>query len=341
MISPPYAKTREQSTRLSQRGKDLFPQQSPGDWRQRNMSTAEIEPDNSKSVQNLGAPAAPVMTIQQDEVNEQRALAKEAIMEELHEVTRQYLSCPDPVEAAARKQRVHFSDTNGLLERTAETILAATTKLPATPRQLQLSDSNPVTPPPINDYPYDYGLLPTIPTLPVDDTSPLGGAEERGGTSVSIGDPPRMQQNLAIAERGGRKMRSIIISPDADRSQTEKANTEQEAQNVPEGEETLQAFQDKIKKRLKNPAKQRSPRVSPNILRGASSKKRNLSQIQNSPGRRVGHSESGPSRKKPMLRKAGNEDTDAPQGRSNPPIHLIPATTRRKADFRLLPHQAP
>lgn len=30
----------------------------------------------------------------------------EEVMEDLHQVTRQYLSCPDPVEAAARRQSV-------------------------------------------------------------------------------------------------------------------------------------------------------------------------------------------------------------------------------------------
>lgn len=46
-------------------------------------------------------------------------------MEELHEVTRQYLSCEDPIEAAARRQRVLISDAQGDMERTAAAIISA------------------------------------------------------------------------------------------------------------------------------------------------------------------------------------------------------------------------
>lgn len=46
-------------------------------------------------------------------------------MDELHEVTRQYMSCSDPVEAAARRQRILYIDANGLMEETAAAIMAA------------------------------------------------------------------------------------------------------------------------------------------------------------------------------------------------------------------------
>ncbi|KAG2286061.1 hypothetical protein Bca52824_045665 [Brassica carinata] len=46
-------------------------------------------------------------------------------MEELHEVTLQYLNCPDPKEAAARRQRVLISDAIGDMEEAASTIIAA------------------------------------------------------------------------------------------------------------------------------------------------------------------------------------------------------------------------
>ncbi|KAG5376385.1 hypothetical protein IGI04_040981 [Brassica rapa subsp. trilocularis] len=50
---------------------------------------------------------------------------KEQIMEDLQEVTKQYLSCTDPIEAVARKQRVLTGDASGLMEETAASILAA------------------------------------------------------------------------------------------------------------------------------------------------------------------------------------------------------------------------
>lgn len=45
-----------------------------------------------------------------------RAVTREAVMEDLHEVTRQYLSCANPVEAAVRKHRGLYSDAYGLME---------------------------------------------------------------------------------------------------------------------------------------------------------------------------------------------------------------------------------
>ncbi|KAF3508579.1 hypothetical protein F2Q69_00003681 [Brassica cretica] len=48
----------------------------------------------------------------------------EEVMEELREVTYQYTNCADPVESAARKQRVLDGEVHGLMEQTASTIVA-------------------------------------------------------------------------------------------------------------------------------------------------------------------------------------------------------------------------
>ncbi|KAJ4884961.1 Uncharacterized protein Rs2_35054 [Raphanus sativus] len=75
----------------------------------------------------------------------------ETVMKELQEVTRQYLSCPDPVEAAARRQRVIAGDANGQMEEAALAIIKAAENNQAASHRLRLSDSNPVTPPPLMD----------------------------------------------------------------------------------------------------------------------------------------------------------------------------------------------
>ncbi|KAG2264131.1 hypothetical protein Bca52824_071210 [Brassica carinata] len=54
---------------------------------------------------------------------------KESIMEDLQDVTKQYLCCTDPTEAAARKQRVLTGDASGSMEETADSILAATANI--------------------------------------------------------------------------------------------------------------------------------------------------------------------------------------------------------------------
>lgn len=45
-------------------------------------------------------------------------------MTELHEVTIQYINCPDPVESAARRQRVEESDERGDMVETTARIIA-------------------------------------------------------------------------------------------------------------------------------------------------------------------------------------------------------------------------
>ncbi|CAF1926420.1 unnamed protein product [Brassica napus] len=46
-------------------------------------------------------------------------------MDDLQEVTRQYVNCPDPIESAARRQRVLHGDAHGQMEETADRILTA------------------------------------------------------------------------------------------------------------------------------------------------------------------------------------------------------------------------
>lgn len=56
--------------------------------------------------------------------------SREQVMEELHDVTLQYLSCADPKEARARQHRVLEGDAIGLEEEVAAGILSATTMNP-------------------------------------------------------------------------------------------------------------------------------------------------------------------------------------------------------------------
>ncbi|CAA7044434.1 unnamed protein product [Microthlaspi erraticum] len=52
----------------------------------------------------------------------------EQVMEELREVTIRYVNCPDPVENAARQQRVNQSEEQGLMATTASNIITAATE---------------------------------------------------------------------------------------------------------------------------------------------------------------------------------------------------------------------
>ncbi|KAF3502960.1 hypothetical protein F2Q69_00045445 [Brassica cretica] len=78
------------------------------------------------------------------------------------------------------------------------------------------------------------------------------------------------------------RLKSIIVTPTDGRS--EEQEEAREVVEIADDEETLLQFQSKKKKRSSNSIILRSPRLYPSILRGASSKKRKLSQIQHSPG---------------------------------------------------------
>ena len=121
--SPPYTQSRDTSISL-QRGRDLFPRRSEGQWRPKRTAELEAPPETEKvKSPHKGEDDNQAITVQ-PEVTETQIIAREAIMEEFHEVTRQYLSCADPVEAAARRRRVLYSDSNGLMEATAASIMA-------------------------------------------------------------------------------------------------------------------------------------------------------------------------------------------------------------------------
>ncbi|KAJ4893629.1 Uncharacterized protein Rs2_20423 [Raphanus sativus] len=140
-------------------------------------------------------------------VTENIPRSRAEIMEELHEVTQQYLSCADPIEAAARRQRVLFSDAQGLMEQTATNIIAATANVTL---RSQTSESNPMTPPPMQNHiplmltslHQTTNVAPQLRDEEEDELSPHHNVETLTGG----------QNSQEIEERPAR-IRSIIISP--------------------------------------------------------------------------------------------------------------------------------
>lgn len=106
---------------------------------------------------------------------------------------------------------------------------------------------------------------------------------------------------------------------------------------VADDEDTLLNFQKKTKKKRADKFRIRSPRLSPNILRGVSLKKRKFSQIQHSPinGRKClsgapskNHLSLGVTRRGDAVEKGSILLT------KNPDIQLIPAMSRKKQESR-------
>ncbi|KAL0697604.1 hypothetical protein Bca4012_053726 [Brassica carinata] len=316
--SPPYSKNRELTGKPLHKGRDLFSQRNVEQWRPK-----QTQPSQTPAVRVQNNRDARPVSLHTNEDSQSfpgnnQTISTETIMEELQEATRQYLSCPDPVEAAARRQRVHFSEANGELEETSARILAASQPTRQTPLQVVNADSNPVTPPPLHEENINSLLLPD-PSLV---STPSLREEDDPVLETHYSETPRPEgQNIreTDTERPTR-LKSVIISPTNEGATTQMEATRQH--NELEDEETLGDFQNKVRKSSIRPSKRKSSRSSPIILRGASSKKRRLSQIQNSPRRTLGsstpHSSKGSTKTSKAKERAGTSTAG-----SNPPIQLM------------------
>ncbi|KAL0676357.1 hypothetical protein Bca4012_004338 [Brassica carinata] len=90
------------SNRPGHRGRDLFPQKSSGQWRPKQH--LELEATSSRAVVPPELIVSPQILRRSANTEPQvNHPTMETIMENLHEATRQYLRCSDPVEAAARR----------------------------------------------------------------------------------------------------------------------------------------------------------------------------------------------------------------------------------------------
>ncbi|KAJ4880220.1 Uncharacterized protein Rs2_37274 [Raphanus sativus] len=218
--SPPYSRNRVHTGRQVNQRKDLFPRRSEGQWRPKLVVVPnppeEMQNRNQISPRNI-TPKSPPLQLQG---TNDHTLAKEAIMEELHEVTRQYFNCGDPVEAAARRQRVQYTDAEGLMETTTAAILAASMQnLPEFPHPIGDS-SNPATPPPLQDpvLQAPNHPAPLILLSPSNDKD----EDERLEPYYSDESPLINQWREQVTDRPTR-LRSVVVSPQVEERETPPA----------------------------------------------------------------------------------------------------------------------
>ncbi|CAH8344034.1 unnamed protein product [Eruca vesicaria subsp. sativa] len=102
--SPSFTRTRETRDARNGINRPLFPQRETREWRVKNPHQSQ----NDLSQQN------PTRYQTEDEIRK-----------DLDEATLRYVNHPDPTEAAARRQRVLATDTNGQTEETASYIMRA------------------------------------------------------------------------------------------------------------------------------------------------------------------------------------------------------------------------
>ncbi|KAG5390397.1 hypothetical protein IGI04_031938 [Brassica rapa subsp. trilocularis] len=166
-------------------------------------------------------------------------ISKEHILQELQEVTKQYLSCVDPVEASARRQRVLAGDAEGLLDKTANSILAVSTeqRRPLSPWERGIRSESP---PGID---FDLAMQPSD----VEVTPPHAMRRIEDGPIL------RNQSNRAREGAYPEKLKSIVVSPKG--VMGEGAEALESAVEVADDEETLQNFQSKTKSMTTKQAK--------------------------------------------------------------------------------------
>lgn len=294
-------------------------------WRAKLTSVSENEPA-LQSQQNTPTPNRG--NGQRTEVNSSLIPTREAVMEELQEHTRQYVNCSDPVEAAARRQRVLYGDANGQME---EAVIAAAVERYTLMTQGVPSDGDPVTPPPLQlQYQDSY--------------VPPQGAEAERHTETEEGDFGLISLFNAAASPARREnserpaIKSIIISPNNVGTSTE--NVPQASLELPEDEETLTRYQQRTRRKTARSPRTRSPRSTPNILQGASTKKRRMSQLHFSPARAPKNQRPNSSSRRERVNEQ-TEEINTSRTAENPPIRLIPAMSKQKSDFRVHQHRAP
>lgn len=137
----------------------------------------------------------------------------EEVLSDLQEVTIQYINCPDPIESAARRQRVLQSDARGDMEQTAANIISAATEARA-------------------------AMLP--PTVIPSETTIILGDSHTSGPSVQTkrrGRPPtKKRQSPAPAKLAGTSFRKmnlahISASPGRAAESSARASTTQSRQS--------------------------------------------------------------------------------------------------------------
>lgn len=129
----------------------------------------------------------------------------EEVMNELHEVTLQYINCDDPVESAARRQRVLHGDAQGDMEEAAARIIAAAATA-------------------------NTALQPLQTAPPVDDIIRVGGEGQRSITTTRKRGQPSKKGAQSPAPRkltmgsASKRLQSLIVaSPARTTGQSSKA----------------------------------------------------------------------------------------------------------------------
>lgn len=264
--SPPYAKSRSGIVKQFHKSGDLFPPRNEGWWGPKNVDEVEVTSKETPTSQEKdGGRRSPIPSENLNETaNTLQIPTLEAIMEELNESTRLYVSHADPIEAAARRQRVLTGDALGETEERARAMLEAAREKLLCFKQTGDLNSNPVTPPPANEILQmdQRGQALMVASTP---------SETPEEDQRAIPHDEAKTTNEDQIEKEPSKLKSIIVSPNANREE-KNLNDKATIEGIEE-EETLLNYQNRSRRRTVRRSASKNLRSTPNIIRGASSKK--------------------------------------------------------------------
>ncbi|KAG5409615.1 hypothetical protein IGI04_005934, partial [Brassica rapa subsp. trilocularis] len=263
------------------------------EWRRKPTSDAGQEVNSPNLIPQHHQSPINLAAVQRETREVERMQTREQILEDINQATQQYLNCPDPKEAAARRLRVIASEKRGQVDETVETMLAHI--IPPDPQEqlvLQHSQTQQIRTrdqvlEDLQDVTLQYlscadpceaqarqrrvlqgdahghmeetatRILSSAPTLTVTESSPLVDTVEQ---RMMIPSP--FKENLTKD------------CPQEERNEDETIQNEESDSNV------------HPRRRRREHTRTRSVNVSPNVLLGASLRKRNISSMAMSPARR-------------------------------------------------------
>ncbi|KAL0747895.1 hypothetical protein Bca101_029897 [Brassica carinata] len=274
--SPPFERIRDSTSKAngSLHRRSLFTQGEQHHWRVKSIipSHRETQEPTRSTIESQDLiPPTPIPT-------------REEVIEELNHATLQYLSCTDPTEAAARRQRVYASDAQGHMEEAADIIIASA-----------IAASNPIQPLQLGTVEQSGPPL----TLPEQEPQP----DDEVQSQVQSQRIEKASQGASRVKNKRRRSSPFSRSPIDNRpvisitnakgpAQPPSPNTNLQATAAPiiapqASDSTQTGERDRHPRRVRartTPSKSKPATTSPKTFRGASSKKMIFSMTQRSPG---------------------------------------------------------
>lgn len=267
---------------------------------------------------------------------EANIIPQEAISEamgELRNVMLQYTKCADPTEREARKERVRQAEEKGEMEESA--IQMARAALNATAERYQ--EPNDVLTP--ERIPVTQRLGPSpiqLSNLGVKNLeNSKNNSQDRLPATLRLGSSVPLQANNQSFVNSDREEPTANDPIPARTPAAQRITLPSEPQGEKDGADEAKS----AKKKRGRPPGKRTISGSPKLMQGEGSRRRTVAQNKPSPNRRKPttgqRAHTGTKGKSGLPRSKHQADTSTTSSENRPICNMIPATTRKRMDFRI------